>query len=48
MSKQPAYEIREVVVPDSGGVYIMYRHVYEKGDPVDLMIVDGYRPQDFA
>lgn len=48
MSKQPKFEVREVVVPGSGGVYIMYRHIYDKDDPVDLMSVDGFRPQDFA
>ena len=48
LSAQPRFEVREAVVPNSGGVHIMYRYFYGGVEPVDLMGIDGFRPQDFG
>lgn len=42
LSDQPAYEVREALIPDSGGVYVMYRCFYGQTDVVDLIVVGDF------
>lgn len=48
LSQQPLFEVRGAVVPYSEGVYVLYRCFYDDDEPVDLLDVNGFGPEDFA
>jgi hypothetical protein len=46
LSEQPTYEVREAIVPGSGGVYVLYRSFYGEADLVDLIAVGSFFADD--
>jgi len=46
LSEQPTYEVREAIIPRSGGVYILYRCFYGESDVVDLIAVGSFFADD--
>ncbi len=46
LSEQPTYDVREAIVPHSGGVYVLYRCFYGESDVVDLIAVGSYFVDD--
>ncbi len=46
LSEQPTYEVREAIVPRSGGVFILYRCFYGESDLVDLIAVGSFLADD--